>query len=118
VVVSAVVSGTGVFVGLYQAGAALCFKTLEGLEVVNIVTDGGREAAQYPVAVYPKGVAAFLTFVLPFGCFNTLPLLWVLDKPGGDLVTALVSPWLGLLFLVPCGLLWRWGVRRYSSAGS
>ena len=39
-------------------------------------------------------------------------------KPGGDLATAVAAPWLGMLFLVPCALVWRAGVRRYLSAGS
>jgi ABC-2 type transport system permease protein len=63
-------------------------------------------------------VALAQTFVLPFGCFNYLPLLWLLRKPGGDLVVALAAPWAALLFLVPCALAWRWGVRHYLSTGS
>lgn len=118
VVVSMLVSGTGVFLGLFQLGAALCFKTIQGLEVMNVFTDGGREASQYPLSIYPEAVGRFLVFVLPFGCFNYLPLLWLLGKPGGDLVTAVTAPWLGMLFLVPCTLVWRWGVRHYLSTGS
>lgn len=118
VLASMVASGTLLFVGLFQLGAVLCFKTVEGLEVVNIVTDGGREATQYPLSIYPRSVALALTFVLPFGCFSYLPLLWLLGKPEGNLVVALVAPWAGLLFLIPCGLAWRWGVRHYLSTGS
>lgn len=116
--VSMVASGTLVFTGLNQLGAALCFKTIQGLEVVNIFTDGGREASQYPLSIYPRAVARALTFVIPYGAFNYVPLLWLLGKPGGDPFWALVSPWLGMLFLVPCGLVWRWGVRHYLSSGS
>jgi ABC-2 type transport system permease protein len=116
--VSMVLSGTVLFCGLFQLGAVLCFKTVDGLEVVNIFTDGGREASQYPLSVYPRAVARVLTFVVPFGCFNYIPLVWLLGKPGASMVAALVSPWLGLLFLVPCALAWRWGVRHYLSTGS
>jgi len=118
VLVSMVLSGAFVFGGLYQLGAALCFKTIQGLEVVNIFTDGGRETSQYPLSIYPGPLVQFLTFVVPFGAFNYWPLLWLLGKSGGNLVTAVAAPWLGLLFLVPCALLWRWGVRHYLSTGS
>ena len=33
-------------------------------------------------------------------------------------VLCFFAPLLSLLFLVPCGLLWRLGVRRYKSTGS
>lgn len=118
VLVTMVFSGALLFVGLFQLGAVLCFKTVQGLEVVNIITDGGREATQYPLSIYPSSVALFLTFVIPFACFNYLPLLWLLGKPGGTLEVALVAPWAGLLFLLPCALAWRWGVRHYLSTGS
>jgi ABC-2 type transport system permease protein len=118
VLASMVLSGTVIFSALYLLGAALSFRTVQGLEVVNIFTDGGKETAQYPLSIYPKALAGFFTFVIPFACFNTLPLLWVLGKSGGELGVALVAPWAGMLFWVPAALIWRWGVRHYLSTGS
>jgi ABC-2 type transport system permease protein len=118
VLVSMVLSGTVIFSALYLLGAALCFRTVQGLEVVNIFTDGGRETAQYPLSIYPRALAGFFTFVVPFACFNTIPLLWVLGKPGGEALTALAAPWAGMLFWIPAVLVWRWGVRHYLSTGS
>lgn len=118
VLASMVLSGALLFAGLYQLGAVLCFKTIQGLEVVNIFTDGGREASQYPLSIYPRSLGRLLTFVIPFGCFNFVPLLWLLGKPGASVLAAVAAPWLGMLFLVPCAWAWRWGVRHYLSAGS
>ncbi|MCI9323770.1 MAG: hypothetical protein HFH81_11015 [Lachnospiraceae bacterium] len=43
------VGGTAVFSGLFLIYAALCFFTLEGLEFMNVLTDGAREYGKYPL---------------------------------------------------------------------
>jgi hypothetical protein len=32
----------------------MCFKTAEGLKIINIFTNGDREIAAYPLAIYTK----------------------------------------------------------------
>ena len=62
VLVLMVASGTVVFSSLFVVYASLCFFTTEGLEVMNILTDGGREFGQYPF------------FDLRKGCSNSPPM--------------------------------------------
>lgn len=113
-----IASGVFIFTGIFMLAATLCFWTIQGIEVANIFTDGGREMAQYPLNIYQKGVARFFTFVIPFGCVNYLPLLFILDRNDGyDLLYAL-TPLAGFAFIVPCLLVWRLGVRHYRSTGS
>lgn len=112
-----VVCGALIFAGIFMLAATLCFWTIQGIEVANIFTDGGREMAQYPLNIYPKGFMWFFTFVIPFGTVNYLPLRWLLGRSGSQAWHA-VTPLLGLLFLIPCVLLWRYGVKKYQSAGS
>ena len=109
--------GTLVFASIFMMAACLCFWTLQGLEVVNIFTDGGREMAQYPLDIYKKEVTRFFTFVIPFGTVNYLPLRYLLDRPGSAPWHALL-PVCALLFVLPAVLLWRFGVKKYQSAGS
>jgi ABC-2 type transport system permease protein len=109
--------GALIFAGIFMLAATLCFWTLQGIEVANIFTDGGREMAQYPLDIYRKEVMRFFTYVIPFGAVNYLPLRYLLNQPGSALWQAFI-PLAALLFLIPCLLLWRLGVRRYQSAGS
>lgn len=109
--------GVAVFSGLFMIGASLCFWTIQGIELVNIFTDGGKELAQYPLDIYVKEFTRFFTWVVPFGLVNYLPLGYILDRPGGLPVQGLL-PLLALLFLIPCRLIWQLGVRQYQSAGS
>jgi ABC-2 type transport system permease protein len=111
-------SGVAIFTGIFIMGAALSFVTVEGIEVVNIFTDGGREIAQYPLTIYPKWVMRFFTFVIPFGSFNYLPLLFVTGRAAENVALYMLSPLLGMLFLIPCILVWHFGVRRYLSTGN
>lgn len=114
-----VVSGACVFTGLFILAATLCFWTIQGLEIVNIFTDGGREMGQYPLGIYQKWAVRFFTFVIPFGCVNYLPLLYLLGKAEGPRSWLyMLSPWAGILFLLPCLGVWRIGVRHYRSTGS
>ncbi|MBT2729683.1 ABC-2 family transporter protein [Bacillus sp. ISL-75] len=113
-----IVSGVLIFTGIYILAATLCFWTIEGLEVVNIFTDGGREMAQYPLNIYQKWVARFFTFVIPFGTVNYLPLLYILGKSGGTEIFYMLIPAAGSLFILPCLLVWQVGVKHYRSTGS
>ncbi len=113
-----IISGIFVFTGIFILAATLCFWTVQGIEVANIFTDGGREMSQYPLNIYKKWVTRFFTFVIPFGCVNYLPLLYILDKVKDNAVLYMLAPLYGMLFILPCLLVWRFGVRHYRSTGS
>lgn len=117
-----IIGGVLIFTGIYILFATLCFWTIQGLEVANIFTDGGREMAQYPLNIYEKRVTLFFTFIIPFGFVSYLPLLYILGKSGGgglaEGLLHMAMPLAGGLFLVPCLLVWRFGVRHYRSTGS
>ena len=108
--------GTLMFCGLFLVYAALCFFTLEGLEVMNIFTDGAREFGKYPAGVYGKRILQFCTFVVPYGLVQYYPFLYLLDQRRG--IVWVFVPLLAGFFLLPCYGLWRLGVRRYQSSGS
>lgn len=110
-----ILCGAGVFFGLFLIYAALCFFTLEGLEVMNIFTDGAREYGKYPFGVYGKGVLWLLTLLVPLALIQHWPLQFLLGR--GPWWYGLLPP-LSLLFLIPCVLVWRLGVRHYRSTGS
>lgn len=113
-----IISGVFIFTGIYILGATLCFWTIEGLEVVNIFTDGGREVSQYPLSIYKDWIRKFFTFVIPFGVVNYLPLKFILEREDSNSIGHMFLPLGGVLFLIPCLLVWQIGVRHYKSTGS
>lgn len=115
VLVLMILCGAAVFFGLFLINAALCFFTLEGLEVMNIFTDGPREYGKYPFGIYGRGVLWILTLLVPLALVQHWPLQYLLDRGPGWYG---LLPLLSLLFLIPCAAAWRLGVRHYHSTGS
>lgn len=115
-VVFMLIGGTAIFSGLFLIYAALCFFTLEGLEFMNVFTDGGREFGRYPIGIYGKRILQFCTFIIPYALVQYYPLLYILGRKQS--AGWVFVPLLAILFLIPCYGLWRFGVRKYQSAGS
>ncbi|WP_328805581.1 ABC transporter permease [Paenibacillus apii] len=113
-----VAGGILIFSGIFILNATLCFWTVQGLEVGNVLTDGGREMAQYPLNIYHKRVTLFFTFIIPFGCVSYLPLLFLLGRAEGHGLLYALLPLASVLFLLPCLAVWQIGVRHYRSTGS
>ncbi|MCL1803804.1 MAG: ABC-2 family transporter protein [Eubacteriaceae bacterium] len=111
-----VICGAIVFFALFIVNAALTFFTVEGLEFINIFTDGGREFGRYPYSVYGKKVLLFLTFAVPLALFQYYPLLFIIGK--SDNIAYMLAPAASTLFLVPSLLLFSYGARHYQSTGS
>ena len=108
--------GSAVFFGLFIIYAAFSFFTLEGLEFMNLLTNGGCEFGSYPFSIYGEGVLKFLTYVVPLALFQYYPLLYLLERENS--ITYMLSPLMGLLFLIPAYALWQFGISRYKSTGS
>lgn len=114
-VVGMILGGAVVFAGLFMIYAALCFFTLEGLEFMNIFTDGSREFGKYPLSIYGKRILQLCTFIIPYTLVQFYPLLYLLNK--GKWWYSLL-PLVSCLFMIPCLVLWKIGIRHYQSSGS
>lgn len=110
------VGGTGLFTALFLIYAALSFFTLEGLEFMNVFTDGAKEYGKYPFGVYGRKLLLLTTFAVPYALVQYYPPLYLLDRR--ENIFYVFLPLLALWFLLPAYGLWRVGVRKYQSSGS
>ena len=115
-VIFMLIGGIAVFTGLFMIYAGLCFFTLDGLEFMNIFTDGAREFGKYPMGVYGKKILLFSIFIVPYARMQDYPCLYLLGQRGS--IWFVVLPLGACWFLIPAWLLWRTGVKRYQSSGS
>ena len=116
--VNMIFGGSVIFSGIYMLQATAAFWTVEGLEVGNIFSHGIKEHAVYPLDIFPRGLTIFLTFVIPFGTITYLPLQYLLGRIDGVGWLYALLPLAGALFILPCIAAWRFGVKKYTSAGS
>lgn len=105
-----------IFLGIFILAASYCFVTVKGLEVRNVFTDGGKHMAQYPIGIFRKGFIFIFTYIIPFGCVNYYPLLYLTDRVNNSIF--IFTPLVTIIYLIPCILIFYKGVKRYSSVGS
>jgi len=111
-----ILCGAILFSGLFLIYAALCFFTIEGLEFMNVFTDGAREHGKYPLSIYGKKVLKITTFLIPYACFLYYPYLYLLGRSNNKFYVML--PLVAALFYLPCYGIWRIGLKHYKSTGS
>ena len=110
------VGGIAVFSALFVLYAGISFFTIEGLEFMNIFTDGSREFGKYPLSVYGEGILKFFTYVIPIALFQYYPFLYIIGRSDNRLFIFL--PLIASIFLIPCYCFFRFGLRKYKSTGS
>lgn len=110
------ISSCVIFFNIFLLGAAFCFVTIQGIEVKNVFTDGGREMAQYPMDIYKKEFRLFFTYIIPFGLVNYYPLHYIIGKSDNPLFIFL--PLLVFLYTPICVLIFNKAMKKYTSTGS
>ena len=96
--------------------ASYCFLTVQGLEVRNVFTDGGKNLAQYPIGIFNKYFVIIFTFIIPYAFVNYYPLLFILGRLENKIL--IFSPLVVLLYLFISFKTFKWGMKKYTSTGS
>ncbi len=115
------VSASVIFFALFVGFSCIQFWTTDASEFANAFTYGGNTLTQYPLTVFPREIMVALTVVLPIAFVNWYPCLYLLGRedpfglPGW---VQLCSPVAALVTLTLALLIWRTGVRHYTSTGS
>lgn len=114
-VVLMLTGGSIVFFSMFLIYASICFFTIEGLEFMNIFTDGAREYGKYPIGIYGKKMLLLCTFIVPYALIQYYPFLYLIGR--GPTYYSLF-PLLACLFFLPAYGLWKLGMGHYKSTGS
>ena len=106
--------------GLFMIEATVSFFSVKSIEMVNILTYGGRTACQYPVDVYPNVPRFLFTYLAPFAMCMHWPVSYVIGTPMVALPTwaYFVTPLAGAVFFAVMTRIWYIGVRHYRSTGT
>ena len=115
-VILMLIGGITVFSALFVLYAGISFFTIEGLEFMNIFTDGSREFGMYPLSIYGKWILKFFTYVIPIALFQYYPFLYLIGR--SDTIWMIFLPLIGFVFMIPCYWFFKFGLRKYQSTGS
>jgi len=116
VLIMTFICGAIVIFGLMLIIAGISVFTVENLEFTNILTNGAKEIAYYPINIYGKWLKNIFTFIIPVACFNYLPVSYLLGMKS-QIIYAL-SPLIGLLFIIPCILFFNFALKKYQGTGT
>ncbi len=116
VLIFMLISSIVIFFSLFLLAASYCFYTVQGLEIRNVFTDGGKNIAQYPIGVFNKYIRHFFTFIIPYAFINYYPLLYLLGKSDNYLYG--ITPLLTIIYSIPCLFIFKKGSKKYMSTGS
>ena len=105
-----------IFFAIFILKATFCFWTINGLEFMNILSEGGKRVAQYPINIYEKWFRLFFTYIVPFGIVNYFPVMYLFGKSNNRYYG--LTPLGTVLFLFICIYIWKIGVKHYESTGS
>ena len=101
---------------LFIIGATLTFYTVEGLEAVNIFTNGTKQAAEYPMDIYNKIIRLIFTFIIPVALINYYPIKYLSGNTNE--IYYLFMPLVAIIPFIFSLLIFRIGLRKYTSTGS
>ncbi|SNT52086.1 ABC-2 type transport system permease protein [Asanoa hainanensis] len=119
--VIAPVGGVVFFGAVFVVTASVAFWWTESGEFGNAFTYGGRDFTSYPVSVYSGWFRNAFAYGLGFAFVSYYPALALLGKPDPIGLPGWVG-WIAPLVALPAtgaaALIWRAGIRRYTSTGS
>lgn len=119
--VGSIIGGNFLFSGMIVLQATLSFWSVQSLEIVNSFTYGGVQAAQYPISIYKPWFRKILIYIIPLATVNYFPAMSILGKVDSFNYPSWlgwVSPLFGFMFFIFSLLIWKFGVRHYTSTGS
>ena len=86
-----------------------------------IVLELEQEFTRYPISIYSRGVRLVLSFVFPFAFMNYFPATFFLQKTEAGLFlppsVGLLTPLIGIAFVLVSYTFWRFGLNRYQGVG-
>ena len=96
------------------------FWTGRSRALLNVILQVSHLTPQYPMEIFGYGVRVFITAFVPFAFMNYYPLTVLLGKPNalGIWWVPFIAPLVAGVLVSLTSVVWRRGVRAYTSAGN
>ena len=117
-IILVILAGLLINLSLLIINAGITIYTIEDFEALNILTNGGRDLAQYPITIYKKWFRNIFTYILPLATINYLPVMFLTDAPGATILGHMLAPLWGSLIIIPAVIFFNLSLRNYQGAGT
>ena len=120
-VITTILSGGVIMFTFVLISATVALWTTKSGKLTDILTGASKEAATFPISIYPLAVRILLTFILPVAFVTYYPAQYLLHKNeflGMPEYFQFGAPVVAAALLFFSYALWRLGLRRYHSTGS
>lgn len=99
---------------------SISFWTKKSLFLADFIYYDLRKFLEYPLSIFPFWLKYFFSFVLPWGLINYYPALIILSKYESrtDYLLGVLCPLIGVVLFILSLLLFKRGMKNYSSTGS
>ena len=111
-----VLGAVTISMSVFILGASVTFVTIQGLESVNIFTNGTRQIGQYPMGIYKKWIRTFFTVAIPLTVVNYYPLEYLAGRT--DNILYVFMPLYSIVLLIISVKIFKLGMSKYQSTGS
>lgn len=111
-----VVSGGFIFIALNLMTAVSGFWLMDSVPVTRVVFEM-HEFAKYPLTIYPRFIGVLLTALIPYGFASFFPATFLLGRDSNALL-AWGAPLVAAVLMFIALIVWRFGLRHYSSTGT
>jgi ABC-2 type transport system permease protein len=117
----ALIGGAIIQAAIFMISSCFSFWAIRTTNLRNMIFFNFRRFAGYPLSFYPSLIQILLIYVVPFAFVSYFPSLFFLRKPEAS------GFWEGCLYLTPVVgvalfalvyVLWKLGLRKYSSSGN
>lgn len=116
------VSAALIQLGINLALSSVAFWTTKSSGLVYAVNQvNWNMTQQYPLEMFGRGFRVVVTTLIPFAFLNYYPTRWLLGKitPGDPgYILSFLSPFVAMTLLGVATLVWKQGLRHYTSTGS
>lgn len=119
--ITALIGGAIIQACIFMFSACFSFWTIKTENLRNLIFFNARRIAGYPISFYPVLIQKMLIFIIPFSFVNYFPAQYFINKDDIQLYWGgymFLTPVVALIMFIFAFMLWRVGVRSYSSSGN
>ncbi|GGI46469.1 ABC transporter permease [Paenibacillus marchantiophytorum] len=117
----ALLGGAIIQASIFMLSACFSFWSVKTENLRNLIFFNTRRIAGYPISFYPTMIQKLLIFVVPFSFVNYFPAQLFLNKGGADQFWGgymYMTPLVGLVMFLLVSVIWKFGVKNYTSTGN